>query len=301
VAEVIMGLVFLVSGLVKVWEPVLFYWDVAPYSQLLGLKATYWQHVSTAALVLAPLECLLGVALLVNWRPRAVLPAAAVLMAFFVGLMIAAWRAGATDECGCFGALLQRGPGQAAIEDAGMLVLVLFAWWRMRAQPAWHLAGRTLLVAGVLAFALGGVRLHGQAFRMATSDLEPGVRLTGLEPRGVDTDLMRGELLLELMSPSCGHCVAAVPRLNAIVEQPGLPRVVALNTFAQDSPQLSAFKQQHKPLYPIGTVSRTDFFRLTHGHGFPRLAYVRDGIVKRVWERSEFPTPQEITALMSGG
>ncbi|MEW6750735.1 MAG: MauE/DoxX family redox-associated membrane protein [Candidatus Latescibacterota bacterium] len=310
ICQVIMGLVFVVSGLIKVWEPVLFYWDVAPYAQLLGglgpaawqqWVVSHWQSMAAAALFLAPLECVLGAALLANWRPRVVFPAAVVLMGFFLGLMVRAWYTGATEECGCFGALLERGPGAAAVEDTVMLALLLCGWWGMRRQPQWPLAGGAVLATTIVAFALGGVRLGSQASRLTATDLQPGVRLTGLRARGLEVDLMRGEFLIELLSPACGHCVASVPKVNQYVQQPGLPRVVGLNTFAPDSRQLAQFKEEAQPLFPIGTISRTDFFRLTHGRGFPRLAYLRDGVVRRVWERDEFPTPEQITELMSGG
>jgi len=48
----------------------------------------------------------------------------------------------------------------------------------------------------------------------------------------------------------------------------------------------------------VATISKTDFFRLTAKHRYPRLAYVRDGVVQRVWEYFEFPTLEQIREAM---
>ena len=35
--QIIIGLIYLVAGAIKVWEPVLFYWESIPYTQILGI------------------------------------------------------------------------------------------------------------------------------------------------------------------------------------------------------------------------------------------------------------------------
>ena len=61
---------------------------------------------------------------------------------------------------------------------------------------------------------------------------------------------------------------------------------------------LKQFKAQLQPRFPVATISKTDFFRLTVKQGYPRLAYVRDGMVKKVWEHYEFPTSEQIRSAM---
>ena len=110
VGQMIIGVVYIVAGAVKVWEPVLFYWEAIPYAQLLGVVE--WETASAvakAALVLGPIEFVLGWALLLNWQPRLCLPVATVLMAAFTALTAKAWHIGASIDCGCFGALVERG------------------------------------------------------------------------------------------------------------------------------------------------------------------------------------------------
>ncbi|MFA6112103.1 MAG: MauE/DoxX family redox-associated membrane protein [Candidatus Latescibacterota bacterium] len=295
VSRVAVGLVLIVSGAVKVWEPVLFYWEAVPYTQLLGLT-NLWREIAILAVALAPFECALGVALAASWRPRWTLPVAAALLVFFLGLTTYAWIDGATEDCGCFGSLVQRSPGEAAVEDAVLVVVLAFGWWFGRGSVAIRGSRWFVLGVAVLSIGLTAARFLPEVERLDKSDLLPGVRLTGLEVQGVPHDLQRGTYLVELMSPRCPHCLDAIPKLNQLTEVPDLPRLVALTSFAQDSEQMVEFRREQETRYPVGSVSRTDFFRLTWKHGYPRLALIRDGVVQQVWERDQFPTAEAIRA-----
>ena len=316
VGQMIIGVVYLVAGAMKVWEPVLFYWEAIPYAQLIGIVE--WESMSAvakAAIVLGPIEFVLGWALLLNWQPRLCLPVATVLMAAFTALTAKAWHMGASIDCGCFGALVERGPREATIEDGAMLAVLLFAWWGMRRSanaapvagrpnwwgtggaPVWPLASRMVLGVFIVGLAVGGMRFFPQLERITQSDLKSGVRLSGLALKGVDVDLMQGEYLIELFSPTCGHCKNAVPKMNVLAQDPQLPRLIALTSFAQDAPQLIDFKKQLQPRFDIATISITDFRRLIFGHGFPRLAYIADGVVQQVWESNYMPTQARLRKI----
>ena len=91
--QILIGVVYLISGAIKTWEPILFYWEAIPYTQLLGFGRDF-QPIAKAAVLLAPFEVGLGVALVFNWLPRFTLPVATLLMAFFTGLLTYAWKMG---------------------------------------------------------------------------------------------------------------------------------------------------------------------------------------------------------------
>jgi len=297
-AQILMGAVLLLSGVLKVWQPVLFYWELVPYAQLLGVTSS-WQLFARAGLVVAPFECALGLALLANWRPRWTMPVAVALMAFFIGLMLLAWKAGATDECGCFGTLVDRSPAEAAAEDVVMLALLLFGWWGARLRLPWRWGGALVVGGAVLSLLVGAGRFVPDMERLQRSDLLPGVRLAGLRVKGLTVDLQKGEFLVELFSPKCGRCLASAPRLNALARKGDLPTIVGLSAFAHDGEEMREFVARSRAEYAIGTISRTDYFRLTWGHGYPRLAYIRDGVVRHVWEYDEFPTEEALRTVIA--
>ena len=297
VIQIIMGLVLVVAGGAKAWDPVLFYWETMPFAQMLGMAYEKWPTVGRLAQFFSPLEFGLGAALILNWRPRIVFPAATILMALFTGLTARGWYMGITANCGCFGALVDRSPAQATIEDAIMLVALVFAWLGTRplqTAAAEVAAQRQRWVVGatVLAIVVTGARFVPEMDRLEGSDLQEGQDLGQLEISGIDLNLQRGDHLVEFFSPRCQHCRNAVPKLNDWTAMSGLPPIVALHHFGNDSPAIAEFRQSLGPRFQIGSISFVDFRRLTYKSGYPRLAFVRDGAIKAVWDK--MPTAEQI-------
>ncbi len=294
-----MGLVFLLSGGIKIWEPVLFFWEAVPHVGLIGL-GVYTRELAQLAMILGPLEWGLGLALLCNWRPRLVMPATTALMVFFVVVAGLALYRGGGGNCGCFGALIERTPGEALVEDLVMLGLLIFSWRvLLRHQVAEWSHGRWAVIAGtVMALVVTGLRLVPDLDRLQDSDLRPGVRLAGLKLKGAEVDLGQGVHLVELFSPKCNQCMREVPKLNEWSRTEGLPPILGLTGFVQDSSELKEFRDRLQPLYPTASISSTDFLRLTAGHGYPRLALLRKGEVVRVWEHNTMPSADEIRSLV---
>ncbi len=295
VFQIIVGIIYFVAGAIKVWEPVLFYWEAVPFTQLLGFDSENFQLVAQGTMFLAPIEVALGASLICGWYHRYALPIATFLMAFFTGLLIYAWHIGASVDCGCFGALVERGPGEAAVEDSIFLALLIFSTVMLRSseQIPWKFKtnNQFKMQLGVLAFAVFVClfRFFPEKERIELGDLKAGVRLIGLNLVGVEANLQDGKYIIELFSPICGHCIDAVPKLNALAQDPKVPRVIALTNFKQNSEQLVEFKDRFSPSYEIATISLTDFYRLTYAHGYPRLAYINNGVVQSVWERDFMP------------
>ena len=85
--------------------------------------------------------------------------------------------------------------------------------------------------------------------------------------------------------------------MNRLSTMPGAPQVVALSPFETNSSEIKRFVNRWRPNYKIATISYADFARLVHGHGFPRMAYVRNGEILAVWEANQFPTRAQIKRL----
>src|SRR5439155_21415594 len=78
---------------------------------------------------LIAVEVALGAALLAAFRSRMSAAAGSLLMVLFMGVTAYGWSTGRTEECGCFGSLSARTPGQVLLEDAGFLALGLGAFF----------------------------------------------------------------------------------------------------------------------------------------------------------------------------
>ncbi len=300
-ARWLMGITFVVAGLAKAWEPVLFYWEAISYVELLNIEREAWPQLGTLAVYILPvLETGLGFALIADWRRRWTFPAAIGLLGLFIALTGHAWQQGAELNCGCFGTLVERTPGEALVEDLFMMGFLLIAWrfGGRRWKPQFISRGAVAGGAG-LALVLVLIGFLPESERIVSSDLKPGVTLAGLKLSGSEIDLSTGIYLVELFSPRCGRCAAAVPKLNHWAETPGMPPIVALHSFPPDSKYLADFVEQLQPTYSIASISTSDWKRLTWRHGWPRLAMVEDGQIRRVWEHHEMPSTRYLVELAS--
>lgn len=291
IAQMVVGVVFLVAGLPKTWDPALFYWDAVPFTLLFGFDEGTAALLARLALVLGPVECVLGVALMTGWRRRVVFPAATALMAFFTVLVTMAWMQGYDASCGCFGTLVERGAGEAVVEDLLLLGLTVLGWVGTRGEAA-HTpsAGTAVALTAVACLLIGLTQVSAARDRIEDSDLKPGVSLGDLPtPEGLS--LAEGKKLLLVLTPTCSRCRRAVPRINTLADADDLPDVIGLT---YDSPDLDELRETLKPTFPILTVSKTDFMRLAWGHGVPRMALLKDGVVERVWEAHALPTRDEL-------
>ena len=271
-----MGIVFLVAGLPKVLDPAYFYWEIVPFTFLFGLDETTSVLVARVGLVLGPVESIIGLALLLNWRPTVTFPLATGFMAAFTALVTSAWMQGYDASCGCFGSLVERSAGEAVIEDVVMLGLLLLAWVGSRGTgPLTRRAGPIVAIAGAVLLVFGSVQLSEAYERISDSDLRVGVSLAGLQVQGELPDILVGERPIVVMTPTCERCRRSVSRVNRLIEEVDGLDVVALTHFDQESTALTEMIATLKPEFPILTVTKKDFIRLAWGHGVPRMAMVR--------------------------
>ena len=110
-ARVLLGAIFLFSGIAKGLTPGEFAQQVAGYG-ILGPRLS-----SLAAPALIVFEIVLGVALVCAVRPILTATASLVLLLVFIGIEAYGLSAGRTEACGCFGAYSSRTPAEVIGED----------------------------------------------------------------------------------------------------------------------------------------------------------------------------------------
>lgn len=242
-----LGLVLVVAAALKALDPAGFGEEIARQQVQFGLP------LRLATLVALVVEVAIGAALLVNLRRRPVLIAATLLVGFFLFLTgREAWRAaqGLVDDsgsCGCFGALVDRTPGEAFVQDLLLLVPALALAWvgrpgaraevALRAAVALGLAGATV----ALALAAPGLAVDDWATR-----LRPGVSLAELcagrdEKRvclsNLAPELATGEHLVVVADVDDPGFDALAQRLNAYARSGEQPPLTVLADFTLEERQ----------------------------------------------------------------
>jgi thiol-disulfide isomerase/thioredoxin len=284
-AEILLGLVFLVSALLKVAAINLFIVQIYRY----GVPGFFYP--AAAAVLVLIFEVAWGVLLVVGARHRFwTLGTAALALLFYTGLILYGWLRLGLEDCGCTGEIPMH-PVVGIAKNVVLLGLVYVAWKGLRqggpAAPAsprlrrWAIGASRLAVAlilglGTAAYALTQVEsvqpeIMGErpfaAFRIWT---EGGV-----------VDLGEGEYFVALLSTTCIHCKRAIPKLNDLAERPDMPAIVAI---CRGTPKLyHDFIAQTGPQIPLTTAGIRSFYSLI-GFGMPRYVLVRDGRVVEVWD-----------------
>lgn len=136
ITQILVGLLFIVSGLVKANDPIGLSYKMQEFFELWtagfspqSFVATTISFLHTNSLALSiitiTLEILAGVALLTGWRKRFILWLLLLLMIFFTFLTGYAYLSGKFTNCGCFGDCLPITPLTSFIKDLILLVMVL--------------------------------------------------------------------------------------------------------------------------------------------------------------------------------
>lgn len=160
-ARFITGIIFIFSGLIKLNDPVGTqikleeYFEV--FAQDLPALAGLFHGLIPLALffsvVLCAAEVILGIALLVRYRPRLVTWLLLVLILFFTFLTFYSAYFNKVTDCGCFGDAIKLAPWTSFGKDIFLLVLILIILYKRRRLTPLP-TGIVVAVAAVLSFGL---------------------------------------------------------------------------------------------------------------------------------------------------
>lgn len=237
--RVLLGLLFLVSALLKVLDFSAFAEQVSYYG--IVQEDTSLQVVAGATIAL---EVILGAALLAGWHARFVLAVTALVLVVFTGLIAYAWAFNDLEECGCFGSFLAVSPAMSIAKNVVLLLLLPFAWPRTAVQPQLYqalppkqhvrirgfVAGCVVGIVLALVLEIAGFAIYAKFFHdHMIGNLEakmlvpspPGTPISfdwqALDREGnpVDMAVFKDKpLFVAFFSPSCVKCEAQLPSLQ---------------------------------------------------------------------------------------
>src|ERR1700744_4092106 len=154
-ARLLVGILFIFSGLVKANDPLGLSYKMQEFFEVWGI---HWlDHFTLAfSILMIVFEIVAGVAILLGWRMRLFSWLLLLLIIFFTFLTGYAYLSGKVRECGCFGDCIPLTAGESFAKDLILLVLIIFLFAvRDRISSALPKAGSiaVLLVATILSFA----------------------------------------------------------------------------------------------------------------------------------------------------
>ncbi|HNX19784.1 MAG TPA: hypothetical protein PKG80_05890 [Acidobacteriota bacterium] len=291
VAAFLLGLVLLYSAWGKALDP-------AGIGALYARKGVLPAGFATPLIVaVVALEAGLALSYLCGLRHRLVLLVGSLLMGAFCVLTIHEFFSPTKEaaSCGCFGNLVVRGPGEAALQDLGFFVLSLAAWLGAR--------GRATLGRWACGFAGGaaGLALALAAPALPVDDwatrLKVGAQVADIQLDQVVPELKDGRRALVLLIDRRDAATkAAVPRINeALALKPGA--ACAVYGLAEDD-AAAAFEFTFSA-GPAFEVKSAPYMALkSYYRRLPRAALVEKRAIVRVW--NEIPDKAALEALAAG-
>lgn len=172
IARWLVGVLFIISGLIKINDPVGTQIKLEEYFEVFASTFTPAFHalVPTAlvlSVVLSVLEVVLGVALLLKFRPKLTTAILLVLIIFFTALTFFSAYTGKVTDCGCFGDALKLTPWQSFTKDIVLLVLILLLFVSYRKGPEPETspgAGLWVLVSALASIAIAIIAIEHLPF-----------------------------------------------------------------------------------------------------------------------------------------
>lgn len=157
ISRVIVGALFIISGLVKLNDPVGFSFKLqdyfAPEVLDLGFLVPYSLLI---AIVLVIIEVLLGISLLLGYMKRFTLWALLLMIVFFTFLTFYSAYFNKVTDCGCFGDAIPLTPWESFSKDIVLLVLILILFFGQKyIRPIFTTGTRSFIIFVSLIGCLG--------------------------------------------------------------------------------------------------------------------------------------------------
>lgn len=154
VSRILVGLLFILSGLVKANDPLGLSYKMDEFFNVLNLHFLAPAALTFAVIMIA-FEIIAGVALLLGFKMKIFGPLLLALMVLFLFLTAFAYLSGKIKECGCFGDCLPISAGMSFWKDVILFILVFFLFRHRRSiHPFMHsfLTWGVIVVAVIFSF-----------------------------------------------------------------------------------------------------------------------------------------------------
>lgn len=152
ISRVLVGVLFIISGFVKLNDPLGFSYKLQEYFGTDVLNLPFLEPYALGiAVVVVVFEVVLGIFLLIGYKPRFTVWSLLLMIVFFTFLTFYSAYFDKVRECGCFGDAISLTPWESFTKDIILLVLILVLFVGVKyIKPVFSKLGTT--VVALLAF-----------------------------------------------------------------------------------------------------------------------------------------------------
>ncbi len=234
--KVLLGLVFIVSAVLKVFDMDRF--EIYVYSyHFFNLNFSFF--VARVAIIL---ELVLGIGLLSQTMHKLYWWGSVAMLGGYSLLLIYALTLGRTDSCHCFGDFLQLDPKQSLIKNGVLLVLFILVY----KMDSWRTPFRWLiLIIAIMASSIG-VFVVSPPDNLANSDPAHNLQVELFDEMLYEAPLDslhldEGKQIVCFFSTGCEYCQTAARKLSLMQQFHGFPRERITYLFMGDEAEVARF------------------------------------------------------------
>jgi len=153
--RIIVGLLFVFSGLVKANDPLGLSYKMQEFFEIWGLhQFNSWTLLMSV--LMNAFEIIAGTALIVGWRIKLFSWLLLLLIVFFTFLTGYTYITGMPKNCGCFGDCLPISSKTSFLKDVALTIMIVFLFWKQKyIKPFFSNSFTTIKMIGVTIFAFG--------------------------------------------------------------------------------------------------------------------------------------------------
>jgi len=145
--RILVGGLFIFSGLIKLNDPLGFSYKLQEYFSPDVLNIPFLEPYALGiSIFVVVLEVVLGVFLLIGYKPKFTVWSLFAMIVFFTFLTFYAWYFEKVKDCGCFGDFLKLKPVESFIKDLILLALIVVLLIGLKhIKPLFSKLGTTVL------------------------------------------------------------------------------------------------------------------------------------------------------------
>jgi len=267
----IIGLVFLVSAYSKLIAPGIVEIILVDHG-IVGSRETAALFVR----LLVGFEFALGFLFFQpNYLKKVVLPASLLfLLGFTIYLVYTGYVLGDTQNCGCFGSMIEMLPLESIIKNIFLITGILWLYKLIKEDDNKIILPLTIFVVSVAAvFLIYPIKSEKDSkFSGYTNFIGKG-----------RVDLSDGKIILAVYNTECEHCQELAKEINVLSKSSKkFPEFYSL-FFSEGDISIDSFKVMTGYDFPYQMIDARTFFDLI-GTSPPRIYLLEDGVVKETWD-----------------
>lgn len=287
ILNILLGAVFIFSGISKLFPIELFEYDLVDYGIINWALSPYLSRL------IISFEIFLGMSLIVNWNfRRTIFPLSILILLFFTSfLLLRIVVSGNDNNCGCFGTWLPMSNVQSILKNI-LLIALLFTSYKVSKQNLSFKRNKLfvsisliIITSGIFAFRIPeDFYLSEPKAKLEKNIINPEI----FPPIISGNDSIKpnqSKQFLAFFSLTCQHCIHTARKLTII--QKNNPDWQILAYLNGNKADLETFKEKSKFNLNYTLFNKRDFVLITLG-GVPKVYLTNKLEIKEYWTGEDF-------------